>query len=112
MDLLDMALQGFLGDKLLFTEAAFDDLVMHVLFEDVPPQIAHRESLAAQLTLNRLLMIGQHVLVKMLHLFATYLAVLIEPALLAFGVAICLNILLLRLIHNFKVQSNDTHCLW
>ena len=89
MDLLDMALQGFLGDKLLFTEAAFGDLVMHVLFEDMPPQITHRESLTAKLTLNLLHMIGQHVLVKMLHLFATYLALL--------------HILILKLIQSFQV---------
>ena len=81
MNLLDVVLQGVLGDELLLTQAALGDLVVTVLFQYVPPQISHRESLIAELTLDLLPMVGQYVLVQVGHLLAADVAALLELAL-------------------------------
>ena len=64
MNLFDVVLQSILGDKLLLAETALGDLVVTVLFEDVPAQVSNRESLVAQLAFHLLSMVGQDVLVQ------------------------------------------------
>ena len=60
-----MVLQSVLGDKLLFAETALCDLVVTVLFEDVPSQVSNRERLIAKLTFHFFSMVGQDVLIQM-----------------------------------------------
>ena len=59
-----MVLQSVLGDKLLFAETALSDLVVTVLFEDMPAQVSNREGLVAQLALHLLSMVGQDMLIQ------------------------------------------------
>ena len=64
MNLFDVVLQRILGDKLLLTEAALGDLVVTMLFEDMPAQVSNREGLVAQLALHLLSMVGQDMLIQ------------------------------------------------
>ena len=64
MNLFDVVLQSILGDKLLLAETALGDLVVTVLFEDVPAQVSNWEGLVAQLALHLLSMVGQDVLIQ------------------------------------------------
>ena len=59
-----MVLQSVLGDKLLFAETALCDLVVTVLFEDVPSEVSNRERLIAKLTFHFFSMVGQDVLIQ------------------------------------------------
>ena len=49
MDLSYVYLQSIFGYELLFTDAAFRDLVMTMLFENVPPQVYNWKGFVAQL---------------------------------------------------------------
>ena len=64
VNLFDVVLQRILGDKLLLAETALGDLVVTVLFEDVPAKVSNWEGLIAQLAFNFFTMVGQDVLVK------------------------------------------------
>ena len=64
MNLFDVVLQSILGDKLLLAETALGDLVVTVLFEDVPAQVSNGEGLVAQLAFHLLPMVGQDVLIQ------------------------------------------------
>ena len=70
VNLFDVVLQCILGDKLLLTETALSDLVVTVLFEDVPAQVPNREGLVAQLAFNLFSMVGQDVLIQVGNLTA------------------------------------------
>ena len=50
MNLSYVYLQSIFGYELLFTDAAFRDLVMTMLFENVPPQVCNWKALVAELT--------------------------------------------------------------
>ena len=50
MNLSYVHLQSIFGYELLFTDAAFRDLVMTMLFENVPPQVYNWKALVAELT--------------------------------------------------------------
>ena len=49
MNLSYVHLESIFGYELLFTDAAFRDLVMTMLFENVPPQIYNWKGFVAQL---------------------------------------------------------------
>ena len=49
MNLSYVYLQSIFGYELLFTDATFRDLVMTMLFENVPPQIYNWKGFVAQL---------------------------------------------------------------
>ena len=49
MNLSYVYLQSIFGYELLFTDAAFRDLVMTMLFENVPPQVCNWKGFVAQL---------------------------------------------------------------
>ena len=70
VNLFDVVLQCILGDKLLLTETALSDLVVTVLFEDVPAQVSNREGLVAQLAFNLFSMVGQDVFIQVGNLTA------------------------------------------
>ena len=65
VNLFDVVLQRILGDKLLLAETALGDLVVTVLFEDVPAKVSNWEGLIAQLAFNFFSMVGQDMLVQM-----------------------------------------------
>ena len=69
--LFNVVLYVILIGKIQFTEAALDDFIVAVLFENVRPQTIQRKRLATQLTLDLFSVIGYHVLVQVLHLFST-----------------------------------------
>ena len=50
MNLSYVYLESIFGYELLFTDAAFRDLVMTMLFENVPPQVYNWKALVAELT--------------------------------------------------------------
>ena len=50
MNLSYVYLQSIFGYELLFTDAAFRDLVMTMLFENVPPQVYNWKVSVAELT--------------------------------------------------------------
>ena len=50
MNLSYVYLQSIFGYELLFTDAAFRDLVMTMLFENVPPQVFNWKASVAELT--------------------------------------------------------------
>ena len=79
MNLLDVVLQRILGDKLLLAERTLRNLVVTMLLEDVPPEVAHGEGLIAQLALDLLPVLGQDVLVQGRHLLPADVARLLHP---------------------------------
>ena len=50
MNLSYVYLESIFGYELLFTDATFRDLVMTMLFENVPPQVCNWKALVAELT--------------------------------------------------------------
>ena len=69
MDLSDVALKCTLRCELLSTETALHNLVLAMLFEDVPTQVADGELLVAQLTRHRLSVLRPNVLLHISHGF-------------------------------------------
>ena len=72
-------------------------LVVTVLLEDVPSQVAHRESLIAELTLHLLPVLGQDVLVQGRHLLTTDMTRLLGTVPSRAGHRLQLNVALLQL---------------
>jgi len=71
MDLSNVALKCILGCELLSTETALDNLVLAVLFEDVPTQVSDGKLLVAQLTGYSLSMLCPNVLLHISHKLTT-----------------------------------------